>query len=446
MDRQLRGEDSHDEVTIPEAMQLALGWHREGRVRTAAEVYRRILAHNPDHADALHFLGIALHQLGQSANGAALLRRALELVPDYAEASNNLGNILKETGDLAGAEEAYRRALEFCPDNTDTLNNLGVVLKERGLLDDAVTTFEQALALDPRHADLWHNLGNTLKKLGRTDEALTAYRQAIILKPYHTEAYRNLGRMLYIAGRSTEAAEVYRQWLVRDPDNPVARHLLAACSREEIPERASDAYVAATFDTFATSFDDVMARLNYRAPALALDAVRHVCGEPAGTLSVLDAGCGTGMCGPLLRPYAARLTGVDLSCGMLDRAGGRGVYDDLVQTELTAYLARQARRFDLIISVDTLCYFGELGAVVAAAAGALRQGGWFVFTLEAGEDNGVEGYALQPHGRYNHAAGYVRRVLGEAGLHVMSLGRDFLRSEGGQTVEGLVAVARCDAR
>ena len=186
-----------------------------------------------------------------------------------------------------------------------------------------------------------------------------------------------------------------------------------------------------------------MARLNYRAPALVLEAIRHACGEPTGTLSVLDAGCGTGICGPLLRPYAAHLTGVDLSRGMLDRAGGRGEYDDLVQGELTLYLAGHERQFDLIVSVDTLCYFGELEAVVTAAARALRPGGWFVFTLEAGDDDAVEGYALQPHGRYNHAAGYVQRgVLGGAGFQVMSMGRDFLRSEGRQAVEGLIVATQ----
>ncbi len=431
-----------EEATIPEAMLLAVGWHRDGNIRPAAEVYRRILAHDPKHVDALHFLGVALHQLGRSADGAKLLRRALQLMPGHVAACNNLGNILKETGNPAGAEQAFRRVLELQPDNTDTLNNLGVVLKERGLLEDAVSIFERALTIDPNHSDLWHNLGNTLKKLGRIDEALSAYRKAITLKPYHTEAYRNLGRMLYITGRSGEAAEVYRQWLLQDPENPVASHLLAACSRKDVPRRASDAYVSTTFDNFATSFEEVMSRLNYHAPALALDAVKRSIGEPAGILAVLDAGCGTGLCGPLLRHYAAHLTGVDLSRGMLDQAGGRSVYNDLVQAELTSYLTEKLERFDLIVSVDTLCYFGALGPVAAAAAAALRPGGWFVFTLEAREDDTAEGYALQPHGRYNHAAGYVHRVLGDEGLQAVSIGKDILRSEGGQAVEGLVVAAK----
>ena len=47
------------------------------------------------------------------------------------------------------------------------------------------------------------------------------------------------------------AAQVYRDWLERDPDNPTARHLLAATTGEEVPERAADDYVATYFDASA---------------------------------------------------------------------------------------------------------------------------------------------------------------------------------------------------
>ncbi len=81
---------------------------------------------------------------------------------------------------------------------------------------------------------------------------------------------------------------------------------------------------------------------------------------PDGRLVVLDAGCGTGLCGPLLRPYASRLVGVDLSGGMLDHARRKEIYTDLVQSELTEFLAAQQRAFDVIVAADTLVYFGDL--------------------------------------------------------------------------------------
>ena len=128
------------------------------------------------------------------------------------------------------------------------------------------------------------------------------------------------------------------------------------------------------------------------APELVAAATAAALGEPptatrklrTATLDVLDAGCGTGWCGPYVRPYARRLTGVDLSPAMVEQAGNRQIYDDLVVAELTEYLSGAPERFDLIISADTLVYFGDLQAVLAAAAGALRPGGFLIFTVERG--------------------------------------------------------------
>ena len=67
---------------------------------------------------------------------------------------------------------------------------------------------------------------------------------------------------------------------------------------------------------------------------------------------------------------------------MLARAKEKNVYDALVQDELTEYLRNSREAFDLIVSADTLVYFGALEDIITAAAGALRPGGLLVFTLE----------------------------------------------------------------
>ncbi len=71
-------------------------------------------------------------------------------------------------------------------------------------------------------------------------------------------------------------------------------------------------------------------------------------------------GCGTGLCGPLIRGYARRLIGIDLSSGMLTQAKEKQLYDELWQVELTEYLRDQVEAFDVIVSADTLVYFGAL--------------------------------------------------------------------------------------
>jgi hypothetical protein len=89
------------------------------------------------------------------------------------------------------------------------------------------------------------------------------------------------------------------------------------------------------------------------------------------------------LCGPLLRPFARHLRGVDLSERMLQNAKARGGYDALHKAELTAFIQNYAHAFDLIVSADTLCYFGDLEPVCRAAHRALRPGGTLLFTVEA---------------------------------------------------------------
>jgi predicted TPR repeat methyltransferase len=170
-------------------------------------------------------------------------------------------------------------------------------------------------------------------------------------------------------------------------------------------------------------------------------ALAQAFGQAEGALEVLDAGCGTGLCGPILRPYAHRLTGVDLSPGMLARAARLGVYDELVEKELVAWLAERWLVYDLIAAADSLSYFGPLEPVLAALARSLKPGGRLIFTVEhltSGED---AGHRLEPTGRYSHSEPYVRRALEASGLSPRVVLRGVLRHEGGQPVAGLVVLA-----
>jgi predicted TPR repeat methyltransferase len=129
---------------------------------------------------------------------------------------------------------------------------------------------------------------------------------------------------------------------------------------------------------------------------------------------------------------------------MVDKARACGGYHDLVVAELTAFLTDgPPQRYDLIVSADTLVYFGSLEHVLRGAAASLRPGGHLVFTVEAAEGDDGDGFVLNPHGRYAHGEPYVRHVLEHvAGLEVLAVGREPLRMEMGQPVRGLIVTAR----
>jgi predicted TPR repeat methyltransferase len=212
-----------------------------------------------------------------------------------------------------------------------------------------------------------------------------------------------------------------------------------------VPIRASDAYVETLFDGFAASFDAKLSKLYYRAPELVTAALRRAVGEPRGELSVADLGCGTGLCGPLVRPWAKRLAGCDLSVGMLLQARLRHVYDVLHKAELVYYLETQPSHFDVLTCADTLCYFGDLQPLMHAARSALQPGGYFIFTVEAlaeSEAANSAGYHLQPSGRYVHALAYIGDCAQTAGLRVVAARAEVLREEAGSEVQGWLLTLR----
>jgi predicted TPR repeat methyltransferase len=428
------------ELTVDEALEIAIQVHKDDRLEEANAVYGEILRVDPANPRALHFAGVLAHQMGRSRDAVELIEKSLALVPDVADWYNNLGIVLQESGQLDKAIDAYHRAIAIDPTHANAHSNLGVLLRATGKPDAAEEAYRAAIRLNPEHIDAHTNLGVLLYGLKRREEAVACFCRVITLRPKHPEARRLLALAHCTLGEFDKAIRIYEDWLADDPDDPVARHMLSACSGRDVPERASDDFVAISFDSFAASFESKLAKLSYRAPALVSAMLEDSGIEASRSLDVLDMGCGTGLCGPLVRDYARSLIGIDLSSGMLAHAREKQVYDDLLQIELTEYLRGRANAFDVIVSADTLVYFGSLEAVVAAAAGALRPGGRLIFTLEHAVSPSAPDYHLETHGRYTHAQPYVKRMLVNNGL-TPEIGHAELRMEAGVPVAGLVVRA-----
>jgi len=429
--------------TIADILQHAMQDHGAGRFDDAQARYERILAAAPRQPDALHLFGLLEAQRGRHERAAEFMALAIEAHPHEAMFHNNLGNVCIERSRFDEAEAHYMRAIELDPARLDALNNLGVLLSRRGHGEGAEKLLLKVIELAPDFADARQNLANHYLRAGRLADAIQQCFDGLIVAPRSAALRRMLGMAYSTMGMNTEAAAVYRAWLQAEPDNPVAAFHLSACTGEDLPERAPDSYVTRVFDSFARTFDAKLADLSYKAPELAVTALARRLGAPARALDVLDAGCGTGLCAPLLAPWARRLCGVDLSEGMLHKAVARRLYDELVAGELVAFLRERPASFDLVVSTDTLIYFGPLDAALAAAEAALRPAGWLFFTLEALAD-AADGPDIRLHeyGRYSHRRRYVEAALQRAGFDGLEIEPVVLRMEAGKPVDGWLVSAR----
>ena len=436
----LRGEVT---MTLGAALGIGQSLQRRGLLGEAETVYRQILSRKPGQPEAQHFLGVLLHQMGRREEGMELVLAALETNPNYVDALSNLGNMLRLQGDFEPAEVAYRRAIELKPEFAEAHVNLAALLFEREQFEEAVVESQRAMELVPQMPEAHVVAGNAFAKAGRHADAAEEYMRAMERNLFHAGVHENMAMSLLRLGRAAEAVDIYRRWIKLDPDNPRPRHHLAACTGVDVPPRACDDYVREVFNRFAATFDERLTSLEYAAPRLVVESVEAELGAPQRQLDVLDAGCGTGLCGAGIRPFAKKLTGVDLAPKMLDKARERGHYDELCESELCEYLSRSPGAFDTIISADTLIYFGDLSGVFAAAALALRPQGRLVFTLEkADPDDARDGFRIESHGRYAHTLSYVRGAIKQAGLEAGEIKEVFLRMEGRTRVMGWLAIVR----
>jgi predicted TPR repeat methyltransferase len=406
----------------------------QGRSDEAIAHYAQALALRPDYADAHINLGNIRHEQGRLAEAAAHFRRALVISPGVPELHCRLGEIFRKLGRADEAAACYQGALALRPDDAQAHCRLGAVLLDQRQLTAATACFERALALKADFAEAWLGLGHAFHQARRYDDALAVFDKA----PGLAEAWLGRARALRRLNRPQEAVVAYRQALAKGGDAEVIAYYLASLGAAPTPVAAPRRLVSAIFDRYSDRYDQhLVGALKYRTPDLLFDAIVH--SVPARDLDILDLGCGTGLLGARLRPLARTLTGVDISPNMLEVARRRQIYGELACGELIEFMQTQTKEFDLAVAADVLVYIGDLSPVFQHVRRALRKGGIFGFSVEAGEG---QDFVLRSTLRYAHPAAYLRKLSDHHGFVLETVERRVLRQEDGNDVVGHLAVLR----
>ncbi|SDR62801.1 Predicted methyltransferase, contains TPR repeat [Rhizobiales bacterium GAS113] len=282
---------------------------------------------------------------------------------------------------------------------------------------------------------------------GDAGEAREILEQTVKEAPLWAPAWKLYADALQRCGDSEAARLAYEEAARLDPAGALGAGLdLARLGARALDEAMSPGYVAALFDDYADRFDAHLTQvLHYRGPQAILAALRQTCATAGRELrfaNVLDLGCGTGLMGEVIRPFAGALAGVDISAGMIAKARAKLVYDRLVLGGLLETLGAEPRAsLDLIVAADVLVYMADLAPVLAAAAAALVQHGLFAFTLQSCADEAASaGYVLGPDNRFAHSADHIRSAAMAASLFVLHLEPVVTRQDAGRDVAGWVAV------
>ena len=266
--------------------------------------------------------GVRLHEAGRFDEAEQQFLASLALVPGRASTLVNLGATRLKLAKPQQALEVLEQALAQDADAADALKHRAAALNMLGQHEAALADWTRVLRAQPNDGKAWLLHGETLQHLERHDEALASYDAALASDPALGEAWSRRGALLKDAGRLEEAASCFQRAIDHGDDPELNRYFLAAVNGEEQPASPPLRYVQFLFDGYAEKFDEHLVQvLNYQAHRVLLDQLAAL---GRSFERALDLGCGTGLCGPLIKPMAQRLDGVDLSANMLGESGGAG--------------------------------------------------------------------------------------------------------------------------
>lgn len=207
-----------DPVQLTHLLRRALDWHQAGELARAEQGYRQILAQQPEHADALHFLGLIEHQLGRHAHAVQLMRRAIEVNPAPAHYHANLGEVYRALNEPWLAESAYREALVRDPSLAEAAGNLGLLLQARGDRQAARQCYENVLRFMPESIPALSNLATLALEDDRPAESVAYLQRALALAPCMPELLGNLALAYRMIGRLDDAHQLLQSLHAAHPD------------------------------------------------------------------------------------------------------------------------------------------------------------------------------------------------------------------------------------
>jgi predicted TPR repeat methyltransferase len=443
-----------------------------GRFDTAAQAFSAALSLMPEDPDLWRDLASVHNASGHTQQALSAIQRSLEIYPESSPSWLILAGLADQQGDIETAETAYCQAIALNSTAAAAHFGLGLLLFRQKRYEEALASVRTSVDLHgdngTAHYALGHlsfiaidfassakafdeaaRLGVELDPQSRQKRARSVTFQAMIegrvqeaLHQYPELAgddrkdldtiMRDAFSVLSAAGHLDAAAEVGRMRLAEKPDDPVRRYLLDAVTGRTMTAAPSD-YIERYFDQFAPQFDSqLIETLQYTAPS---QMTKLLARHRTHFNQMLDLGCGTGLASAELLPFGQVLVGVDLSSGMLDEAAKRGGYSELVRSDVVSYLETTANRYDLIFAADLLIYFGDIGPLLRAAAGAMARGGLLAVSIEVAER---EGFTLLPSGRFAHSSDYLKATATD--FVILEALQSNIRLEAGRPVSGLYVI------
>lgn len=419
---------------------------------------------------------IAYHHENYS-DAAKIAQKGLKKYPQNTELLLLLANSFYIKNDLSKAEKYYQKIITLDSNHYAALVNLadncimqkkydlaqqyalrlkdsyyadficGKVAFEQEDFAKAEQHFNVAIAKNNNDFWVWNYLSQAAQKNNHYAKALDAALRAVEISNGADSQHLNFAYSLYEI--ALEEGQDYvdswlQKWHYKYSENAIVKQSWHAFYPSKIYQRSSAQYIKKTFDEFADSFEDTLLQLDYCVPQLIATKIKeNISHFNDKKLSILDIGCGTGLCGIELKKIfpESKINGVDLSSKMLGVAEQKNIYKSLFCADIESFLSSSEKQYNLMVAADVFTYFGDLEKVIKGVFLSLEKDGMFVFSISAIND---ENSSWQQHlsGRFLHSKKYIKKCLSNCGFSNIKYTQSILRKEGDKDVVGWIFIAQ----
>lgn len=413
-------------ASIEAHYQLGLHFLKTRSYDFANVQFNNVLALDPKHINAIFHSGVCALYAGKLKKAQRALDKVLTLDPHYLEAWVNLGVIALKNNQGQEAINNFTTALTLNPAHIPARSNLAATFMHYSRHENALTHYLILLEQEPHNVDYLYNSAVAEMTLGQYENANTRFLAVLARNPNHFDTLYNLG---LLASRRKDAKHVSIKYLscalTVKPNDPSCIHLLNSLTNKESSNTIATEHSLRLFDQYAAYYDKhLLQTLNYRLPFIIGSLLQSHHFNRS-----LDLGCGTGLCGEIIRPMTDYLVGVDLSLNMIERAKEKNCYDECITAEALDYLKKQCSYFNLIIAADLFPYLGKLDEYFAMISRCLEKNGSFIFTVEISQHMP---WVLQETARFSHNVNYIHDLCKQCDLTIITSEIKHARTQAGK--------------
>lgn len=279
-----------------------------------------------------------------------------------------------------------------------------------------------------------YELGLLHMRRGNLYDAALRFRITLWITPDFALAHYNIGRVFLMQGKIAKAVDAFMAARRFQPHFPEVDYMLAFVKHNKaaitmIPRSIIEDY----FDDLAPRYnEEYIQHLHYVGHHALVDAICDTVENKALALDILDLGCGTGLCGSVIKERIAinSLTGVDVSEKMLREArkithNGKPAYEYLKHQDMLIFLQKNDRKYDLIMGALSFSYVGQLDALLLACKNALRPGGILAFSTEESPSHDI--MVNETMQNFCHSLDYISEQAHLIGFKEISLKKTVLQ-------------------